>query len=119
MTAETTEFALSSPAGLPAKGAPASLSLELCTPGERLVELMVGYQGGNLSAFEQLYSLLAAPIRSSLADVTGCPRLADDLMIQTFLQIHAHRHTYRPPHSVERWVRDVAVYCLRTHGGGD
>jgi hypothetical protein len=83
---------------------------------DRLVELMVAYQGGSLSSFEQLYSLLAVPIRRWLGNAIDHPARAEEMLTETFLQIHAHRNTYRAPRSVERWARDVAAYVLRRSG---
>jgi DNA-directed RNA polymerase specialized sigma24 family protein len=93
-----------------------SALVESQASNERLVDLMVGYQRGSLSSFEQLYSSLAAPILRLLSEAVDHPRRAEEMLHETFLQIHVHRHTYRAPRSVERWARDVASYVLRRRG---
>jgi hypothetical protein len=106
-------------AEVPDRSEPASASAEPEGRAARLVELMVAYQRGSLSSFEQLYSLLAVPILRRLRDAIDHPLRAEEMLTETFLQIHAHRHTYRAPRSVERWARDVAAYVLRRNGVRD
>ena len=78
-----------------------------------LTKLIVGYQGGSLADFEEVYALLATPIQRFLNAATGDPGLAEELLVKTFLEMHAHRHTYRAPNSVRRWALDIADYVYR------
>ena len=75
---------------------------------------MAAYQAGEVPAFERLYAQLAPGIRKYLISLTlNVPR-AEDLMQETFLQIHRSRHTYVPPRPVEPWAFGVArhVYLM-------
>jgi RNA polymerase sigma-70 factor (ECF subfamily) len=69
-----------------------------------LIVLMVRYQRGEMVAFEQLYQRLAPELRRFLAS----DGQADDLVQETFLQIHRSRHTYLPPRPVLPWVYGIA-----------
>ena len=75
---------------------------------------MAAYQAGEASAFERLYHRLAPKIRKYLISLTLSVPRAEDLLQETFLQIHRSRHTYVPPRPVEPWAFGVArhVYLM-------
>jgi RNA polymerase sigma-70 factor (ECF subfamily) len=79
---------------------------------------MTMYQRGSLQAFEQLYAALAPSLRAYLTALTRNIAQADDLVQDSFLQIHRSRHTYRPDLPVRPWVfaiaRHVWMMDLRT-----
>ncbi len=78
----------------------------------RLRELMRGYQQGRLEAFEELYARLSGPIRASVhARVRDVAR-AEDLVQETFLQLHRARHTYDPAYPVMPWVGAIARHVV-------
>jgi RNA polymerase sigma-70 factor (ECF subfamily) len=85
---------------------------------EELRRLMAMYQGGSLEAFEQLYAALAPSLRAYLTALTRNAAHADDLVQDSFLQVHRSRHTYRPDLPVRPWVfaiaRHVWMMDLRT-----
>ena len=85
---------------------------------EELRLLMTRYQGGSLEAFEQIYGALAPSLRGYLTALTRNATLADDLVQDSFLQIHRSRHTYRADLPVRPWVfaiaRHVWMMDLRT-----
>ncbi len=70
--------------------------------------LMVAYQAGELAAFEKLYALLAPKLRGYLSSLTWNPSLAEDLLQETFLQIHRSRGTYMPLRPVQPWAFAIA-----------
>lgn len=78
----------------------------------RLVELMVAYQGGDLGAFEQLYAALAEHLRYYFRNAQHDRSVADDLVQDTFLEMHRSRRTYTPPLPVRPWVFGVARNVL-------
>ena len=75
---------------------------------------MAAYQAGEARAFEQFYHRLAPKIRKYLISLTLNVSRAEDLLQETFLQIHRSRHTYTPPRPVEPWAFGVArhVYLM-------
>jgi len=75
---------------------------------ERLIELMVAYQRGELDAFTGLFEALAVNVRNYLASLARSVDRADDLLQETFLQVHRSRHTYTPPRPVRPWVFGIA-----------
>jgi len=75
---------------------------------ERLIELMVAYQRGELDAFEGLFDALAVSVRNYLASLARSVDRADDLLQETFLQVHRSRQTYAPPRPVKPWVFGIA-----------
>jgi RNA polymerase sigma-70 factor, ECF subfamily len=79
---------------------------------ERLRALMVGYQDGRRDAFEQLYAQLAPIVRRHLLRLARDPSRVDDLVQETFLQIHRARHTYDPAFPVPPWACAVARHVF-------
>jgi RNA polymerase sigma-70 factor (ECF subfamily) len=90
-------------------------------PGEEdLAALMVAYQSGELAAFERLYAGLAPPLRQYLRSLTFDVATAEDLLQETFLQLHRSRRTYRPPRPVRPWAFSIArnVYRMDRRSDG-
>jgi RNA polymerase sigma-70 factor (ECF subfamily) len=81
----------------------------------RLRALMVAYQGGELDAFEQLHALLAPSLTRWLRGQTGTTAEAEDLVQETFLQIHRARHTYDPSYPVAPWAYAIARHVWLMH----
>jgi len=85
---------------------------------QQLISHMVGYQNGNMDDFEKLYSTLAKPLVRYLWTFVRNTTMADDLLQETFLQLHRARHTYTPPRPVRPWIyaitRHVALMHLRS-----
>jgi RNA polymerase sigma-70 factor (ECF subfamily) len=76
--------------------------------GVRLRALMAAYQGGQLEAFEQLHALLAPPLTRWLRAHTHDGAEVEDLVQETFLQIHRARHTYDTAYPVAPWAYAIA-----------
>ena len=75
---------------------------------------MIRYQGGSLEAFEEIYAQLAPGVRRYLAHLAGGAEIADDLLQETFLQMHRSRSAYNPQYAVKPWVFGLARnVCLR------
>jgi RNA polymerase sigma factor (sigma-70 family) len=79
---------------------------------DRLRALMVGYQDGERDAFEQLHALLAPIVRRHLMRLARDPARVDDLVQETFLQVHRARHTYDPAYPVPPWACAVARHVF-------
>jgi RNA polymerase sigma-70 factor (ECF subfamily) len=69
---------------------------------------MVRYQGGSLESFQEIYAHLAAGVRRYLAHLSRGSQIADDLLQETFLQMHRSRSAYNPAYSVRAWVFGLA-----------
>ena len=81
---------------------------------DRLVRLMVDYQSGRAEAFEGLYAALAGVLRRHFEAVSR-GAAADDLVQDTFMEIHRSRRTYLPPLPVRAWVFGIARNVVRRH----
>jgi RNA polymerase sigma-70 factor (ECF subfamily) len=85
---------------------------------ERLIALMIGYQKGSMDDFEGLYAALKQPLLRYLWTFVRNAAAAEDLLQETFLQIHRARQTYTPPRPVRPWIyaitRHVALMHLRS-----
>jgi RNA polymerase sigma-70 factor (ECF subfamily) len=85
---------------------------------QRLISLMIGYQKGSTDDFGQLYETLKRPLLRYLWTFVRNSTIAEDLLQETFLQIHRARQTYTPPRPVRPWVyaitRHVALMHLRS-----
>ena len=78
---------------------------------DELRRLMAMYQrgsSGSLEAFEKVFAALAPPMRGYLTSLTRNAAHADDLVQESFLQIHRSRHTYRPDLPVRPWAFAIA-----------
>jgi RNA polymerase sigma-70 factor, ECF subfamily len=75
---------------------------------ERLRELMREYQSGRFEAFDELYALLAPALRRYLLSQARDAARADDLLQDTFLQLHRARHTYDPAYPLTPWAMAIA-----------
>jgi RNA polymerase sigma-70 factor (ECF subfamily) len=109
---------------LSASGAVLPSKLVMSEPGtdprrddeEELVRLLAAYQAGELAAFERLYATLAGELRRYFTASVGAPEgAAQDLVQDTFLEIHRSRHTYLPPLPVRPWVFGIARHVLGRH----
>jgi RNA polymerase sigma-70 factor (ECF subfamily) len=69
---------------------------------------MIRYQGGSLDAFQEIYVQLARGVRRYLRHLACGSETADDLLQETFLQIHRSRGAYNPAHAVKPWVFGLA-----------
>lgn len=74
----------------------------------RLVELMVRYQDGELEALDEIFTLVSTHVRNYLASLSRNMARAEDLLQETFLQVHRSRHTYEPPRPVRPWIFGIA-----------
>jgi RNA polymerase sigma-70 factor (ECF subfamily) len=70
--------------------------------------LMMRYQNGSLEAFQEMYAQLARGLRGYLLHLAGGSEIADDLLQETFLQMHRSRAAYNPVYAVKPWVFGLA-----------
>jgi len=82
---------------------------------QRLRELMREYQSGRFEAFDEIYASVAPALRryllSQVRDLRSQARDAaktDDLVQETFLQIHRARHTFDPSLPLMPWAMAIA-----------
>ncbi|MGH9142716.1 MAG: RNA polymerase sigma factor, partial [Vicinamibacterales bacterium] len=108
--ADTAAKHLSAPT--PPKGMDAS-EAELCTH-------MTAYLDGRIEAFDALYAAFASRLRGYLLAQCRDTSLADDLLQETFMQIHRSRRTYQPGRPVTPWVYAIArnVYLMKRRSSG-
>lgn len=81
----------------------------------RLRTLMSAYQAGDLAAFEALHAALAPALRGWLRGRVRTSQEADDLLQDTFLQMHRARHTYDARYPVEPWAFAIARHVWLMH----
>jgi RNA polymerase sigma-70 factor, ECF subfamily len=86
----------------------AAKSLILSEGEQELRAHMIRYQGGSLEAFEEIYAQLAPGVRRYLSHLAGRYEIADDLLQETFLQMHRSRAAYNPEYAVKPWVFGLA-----------
>lgn len=82
------------------------------TSSARLAELMRAYQGGDLGAFEGLFAALAVPLRNYLTALARDRARGEDLLQETFLQMHRSRKTYMPGRPVKPWAFGIARHVF-------
>jgi RNA polymerase sigma-70 factor (ECF subfamily) len=74
----------------------------------RLRELMREYQSGRFEAFDEIYASIAPVLRRYVLSQARDGAKADDLVQETFLQIHRARHTYDPSYPLMPWAMAIA-----------
>jgi RNA polymerase sigma-70 factor (ECF subfamily) len=77
-----------------------------------LAAMMAAYQGGDMGAFEFLYRSIAPPLRGYLRALAGDAVLADDLLQETFLQVHRARRTFEAGRPVRPWLYAIAHHVF-------
>lgn len=77
----------------------------------RLRALMASYQAGQVEAFDELYALVSPAVRRYLLSLARDVPRVDDLVQDTFLQLHRARHTYDPAHALMPWALAIARHC--------
>jgi RNA polymerase sigma-70 factor (ECF subfamily) len=82
---------------------------------EALRALMIAYQGGDLGAFDRLYAALETELRGFLRARCHDPQRVDDLLQETFLQLHRSRRGYLPGLPVRPWVYAIAKRVFLMH----
>ena len=75
---------------------------------QRLRELMREYQSGRFEAFDEIYASIAPALRRYLLSQARDAAKADDLVQETFLQMHRARHTYDPSFPLMPWAMAIA-----------
>lgn len=79
---------------------------------KRLVTCMIRYQEGRIEAFEDLYRTVRPRLFRFLIVKCLDRRLAEDLLQETFLQIHKSRRTYIPGRPVTPWLFSIAHHVF-------
>ena len=75
---------------------------------QQLRELMRAYQAGRFEAFDGIYAAVAPALRRYLLSQARDAAKADDLVQETFLQIHRARHTYDASFPLMPWAMAIA-----------
>lgn len=88
------------------------------TGEDELVALMDGYLAGRIDAFDGLYAALAGRLRGYLMSLCRNGTVADDLVQETFMQLHRSRHTYQPGRPVTPWVFAIGRHVYLMHNRG-
>jgi RNA polymerase sigma-70 factor (ECF subfamily) len=81
---------------------------------------MQAYLDGQIEAFDALYAAFSGRLRGYLLSQCRDATLADDLLQETFMQIHRSRRTYQPGRPVTPWVYAIArhVYLMKRRSAG-
>ena len=66
------------------------------------------YQSGRFEAFDEIYASIAPALRRCLLSHARDAAKADDLVQETFLQLHRARHTYDPAFPLLPWAMAIA-----------
>jgi RNA polymerase sigma-70 factor (ECF subfamily) len=74
------------------------------------------YQSGRFEAFDDLHAAIAPALRRYLLSHARDAARADDLVQETFLQLHRARHTYDPAFPVMPWAMAIARHVWLMDG---
>jgi RNA polymerase sigma-70 factor, ECF subfamily len=69
---------------------------------------MIEYQAGSADAFDRLHDALASDLKAYLTKLSRDTTRADDLLQETFLQMHRSRAAHTPGQPVRPWVFAIA-----------
>jgi RNA polymerase sigma-70 factor (ECF subfamily) len=78
-------------------------------------ELMVAYRDGELGAFKELFARYSGALLRVLSRDLRPPALAEDLVQQTFLQLHRARFDFDEKQRFAPWVFTIALNLKREH----
>ena len=78
-------------------------------------ELMARYRRGDRRAFRELFDRYAPRLRRTMLRGLFDRDVADDLVQQTFLQLHRARHDYRENAAFRPWIYTIALNLKRSH----
>jgi RNA polymerase sigma-70 factor (ECF subfamily) len=70
--------------------------------------LMAEYQAGSAQAFDRLHDAVAPDLKGYLTALSRDATRADDLLQETFLQIHRSRAVHTPGEPVRPWMFAIA-----------
>ncbi len=85
-------------------------------PREALLsELMSAYQRGEIDAFDRLYFALEGELRGFFGARCHDHQRVDDLVQETFLQVHRSRRAYLPGLPVRPWLYAIARRVFLMH----
>ncbi len=84
----------------------------LLTDSDALAEAMRAYQSGDAAAFNGLYAALGPVVRRYLRAMARDETRVDDLVQETFLQLHRARRTYSPGRPVVPWALAIARHVF-------
>lgn len=76
-------------------------------------ELMIRYQAGEETAFEELYARYSKKIYGFLMRRLTNPETSADLFQETFLRLHRGRALYRPEMPFKTWLYTIANNLFR------
>ncbi len=74
-------------------------------------ELAEGCKRGNLRAFESLYTLHAARMKSLAFHLLGTRADAEDAVQETFLKVHRAARTFEGHSSLSTWIYRILLNC--------
>lgn len=78
-------------------------------------ELMAAYVAGDARAFHELFRRYAPILLRVMARGLAAPSEANDLVQQTFLQLHRARHDFLPGAKLRPWLFTIALNLKREH----
>ena len=80
---------------------------------ERLRSQFMAAQAGDALAYQQFLTALSTHLRAFFRKrMTQLPDDVEDMVQESLLAIHNHRHTYRPQQPLTAWVHTIARYKL-------
>jgi RNA polymerase sigma-70 factor (ECF subfamily) len=80
---------------------------------QRLRGQLLDALAGDAAAYQRFLGSLAAHLRAFFRKrLFQLPDEVEDLVQETLLAIHTHRHTYRPEQPLTAWVHTIARYKL-------
>lgn len=85
------------------------------TTGPSDEELMARYRDGETAAFRMLFERHAPLLFRVLSRDLARPGDAEDLLQQTFLQVHRARYDFDPSRRFRPWVITIALNLKREH----
>ncbi len=80
---------------------------------QRLHRQLMDALAGDAAAYHQFLAALSAHLRAFFRKrLFQLPDEVEDLVQETLVAVHTHRHTYRPGQPLTAWVHSIARYKL-------
>jgi RNA polymerase sigma-70 factor (ECF subfamily) len=75
--------------------------------------LFCAYEAGDASAHEELFRRYQEPLCRHFERMLGDRAAAEDVVIETFLRLHRHRHRFRSGTALRPWIFTIARNLAR------
>jgi len=84
------------------------------TPGPTDEDLILAFQNGDVSAFEEIVRRYRDPLFNFVVRLLGDSFFSEDIVQETFLRVYRNRHRYHQVAKFSTWIYTIASNLAKT-----